>query len=104
MTERIKLKQLKIMLKTNISETPEPLTYSNIYIPPDEKTKNDDADEKTNNDNADEKTNNDDEKVKMSEYPFFTDDIAYPEEILKDKPYKEILKIFFNKIHSQNLL
>jgi hypothetical protein len=79
MSDTVKIKQLKIMLDTNISETPEPLTYSNIYIPPDEKT------------------NNDDEKLKMSEYPFFTDDIAYPEEILKDKPYKEILKIFFNK-------
>jgi hypothetical protein len=85
MTDTVKLKQLKIMLDTNVSEEPEALTYSKIYIPSHEPPNNN------------ETPNNNEKNLKMSEYPFFTESIAYPEEILKKKPYKEIVKIFFNK-------
>jgi hypothetical protein len=82
MSKIVKLKQLKIMLKTNISDTPEALTYSKIYNPYAREASHE---------------NNDEKKSEMKEYPFFTESVPYPEETLKGKSYKDVLKIFFNK-------
>jgi hypothetical protein len=77
-SEKVNLKQLKIILNTNVDEKQEPLTYSKIYIPQSENIQNN-------------------RKVKIMEYPFFTDSVAYPEEYLKTIKYKDIITIFFSK-------
>ena len=70
------VKTLKIMVKTNVDKHPYELTLSKIHNasiePPIAWTK-------------------------KSEYPFFTEDIEYPEDILSNKTYSELLHIFFDK-------
>ena len=73
---RKNVKQLKIMIETNYEKEPFPLTFSKIYNPIASRVP---------------------ENVQMSEYPFFTGDVAYPESVLKTKEYSELLRVFFDK-------
>jgi len=70
------VKELKIMIDTNVSSEPFPLKYSLIH-----------------NVFASEM----DAKIKMNEYPYFTEKVPYPKELLEGKSYNEVLQIFFNK-------
>ena len=73
---RKNVKQLKIMIETNYEKEPFPLTFSKIHNPIASRVP---------------------ENVKMSEYPYFTGDVAYPESVLKKKEYSELLRVFFDK-------
>jgi hypothetical protein len=70
------VKELKIMIATNGSSEPFPLKYSLIHNP-----------------FAGEM----DATKKMNEYPYFTEKVPYPKELLEGKSYNELLHIFFNK-------
>jgi hypothetical protein len=70
------VKQIKIMVTTNISEKPFELTFSKIYNPAPGETPR---------------------RISTVPYPFFTADIEYPEKLLASKSYSEILHIFFDK-------
>jgi hypothetical protein len=76
MPKKNNVKPLKIMIETNVSEKPFPLTFSNIYNPL-----------------VSEIPSN----VVMNEYPYFIETIPYPEEILAKKEYSELLRVFFNE-------
>lgn len=76
MPKKNNVKPLKIMIETNLSEKPFPLTFSNIYNPL-----------------VSEVPAN----VVMNEYPYFIETISYPEEILAKKEYSELLRVFFNE-------
>ena len=71
------VKQIKIMVETNVSETPFPLVFSQIYNPL-----------------IGESDIKGSEKF---EYPYFIESIPYPEELLENKSYRDLLQIFFNK-------
>lgn len=73
---KINVKQLKIMIETNYEKEPFPLTFSKIHNPIASRVP---------------------ENVKMSEYPYFTGDVPYPESVLKKKEYSELLRVFFDK-------
>jgi hypothetical protein len=70
------VKELKIMIDANGSSEPFPLKYSLIHNP-----------------FASEM----DATKKMNEYPYFTEKVPYPKELLEGKSYNELLHIFFNK-------
>lgn len=74
--EKINVKQLKIMVETNNEKEPFPLTFSKIYNPIESRVP---------------------ANVEMSEYPYFTADVPYPEGVLEKKEYSELLRVFFDK-------
>jgi hypothetical protein len=70
------VKELKIMIDANGSSEPFPLKYSLIHNP---------------------FAGDMDATKKMNEYPYFTEKVPYPKELLEGKSYNELLHIFFNK-------
>ena len=70
------VQQIKIKIATNINQTPFDLTFSKVYDPaPGERPR----------------------RINISEYPFFTPEVKYDEQVLASKTYSEILSIFFDK-------
>jgi len=78
------VKQIKIMIETNVSKTPEALELSQIVNPFES------GSDKANTEKTDSKTDS-------KKYPYFIESIPYPEEVLNTKSYSNILKIFFDK-------
>jgi len=70
------VQQIKIQVATNINPTPFDLTFSKLYDPaPGERPR----------------------RINISEYPFFTPEVKYDEQVLASKTYSEIVSIFFDK-------
>jgi hypothetical protein len=79
------VKQIKIMIETNVSKTPEALELSQIVNPFASESDKENRESKTESKNDTKK------------YPYFIESIPYPEEVLNTKSYSNILKIFFDK-------
>uniref|UniRef100_A0A6C0JXG2 Uncharacterized protein n=1 Tax=viral metagenome TaxID=1070528 RepID=A0A6C0JXG2_9ZZZZ len=69
---------IKIKISTNVDKAPFELTFSSIYDPaPGERPRRID--------------------ISKMKYPYFTADVKYDEKLLAERPYSELLSIFFDK-------
>ena len=87
------VKQIKIMIETNVSKTPEALELSQIFNPfaSGSDKENSETETETETEKSKKKKND------IKKYPYFIESIPYPEEVLNTKSYSNILKIFFDK-------
>jgi len=90
------VKQIKIMIESNVSKKPKELTLSQIFNSFATEDNNEKKKKKKDEENKDGE-NKDGENKDEEKYPYFIENIPYPEDVLKTKPYSTILKIFFNK-------
>ena len=104
------VKQIKIMIESNVSKKPKALELSDIHNP-NASESGDNSGDKSNNEKdkknadnaggdyavADNNADNNADADKNPKYPYFIGSIAYPEEFLKTISYNKILKIFFDK-------